>query len=155
MGLQLITVSQKQPTWITQAYEEYAKRLPREWHLALDVLPVAKRSSHTVEQCIKLECERILSTARKSALLIALDERGEAWSTESLAQYLKDWLSSGESVTFVIGGPDGLSQECKKRAHRVWSLSPLTLPHGLVRVILAEQLYRAWSITVGHPYHRS
>jgi len=155
MPLQLITVSQKQPEWITQGYEAYAKRLPREWQLILNVIPTAKRSQHSVNQCIKMEGEQILNTIREHAFVIAMDERGEQWSTESLAQYIKEWLSSGELITFLIGGPDGLAEKCKTRAQRVWSLSPLTLPHGLIRVLMAEQIYRAWSISAGHPYHRT
>jgi 23S rRNA (pseudouridine1915-N3)-methyltransferase len=155
MSLQLITVSQKQPEWVTAGYEEYAKRLAKEWQLTLNVIPTPKRSQHSIAQCLKLEAEQILATIRPYSLIIALDERGEQWSSEILAKSLQQWLSSGESISFIIGGPDGLSSECKEKAHRVWSLSPLTLPHGLVRVMVAEQLYRAWSIGAGHPYHRT
>lgn len=154
MPIQIIAVSQKQPEWVNAGYAEYAKRLSREWQITLNIVPTSKRSQHSVTQCLALEGQLVLSHIKPYSQIVVLDERGTAWNTELLAKQMQEWLSSAESVTFIIGGPDGLSQECKSHAGHMWSLSPLTLPHGLVRVLLAEQLYRAWSIGAGHPYHR-
>ena len=143
------------PDWVNQGYAEYAKRLPRECALVLKEIPLVARSKNADTAQIKQkEGERLLAAIPKQALVIALDERGENWSTTQLAQHLKDWLQQGRDVALLVGGPDGLSADCLQQASARWSLSPLTLPHPLVRILLAEQLYRAWTLLQGHPYHR-
>ncbi len=155
MHIHLIAVGTRQPAWIDQGYDEYAARMPRECTLRLRQIPTAKRrKSVVVQQQIELEGQRILAAIRPNSLVVVLDTQGIQWSTEQLADQLGNWLQSGRELTFVIGGPDGLSARCIHRADYLWSLSPLTFPHALVRVIVAEQLYRAWCILRHHPYHR-
>jgi 23S rRNA (pseudouridine1915-N3)-methyltransferase len=130
--------------------------LPRECALQLVELPPGKRrKSLGSEQAAEEEGRRMLASLPKDCTVIALDVRGNSWSTEELAVRLHDWLGSGRDVALLVGGPDGLSAACLARADLKWSLSALTYPHSLVRVVLAEQLYRAWTINTGHPYHRS
>ena len=144
------------PAWVVDAYREYAKRLPRECALQLVEIPPSKRrKSLTSAQAAEEEGQQLLASLPKDCTVIALDVRGSSWSTEELAVRLQDWLGSGRDVALLVGGPDGLSAACLKRADLKWSLSALTYPHSLVRVVLAEQLYRAWTINSGHPYHRS
>lgn len=144
------------PAWVTDAYQEYAKRLPRECALQLVEIPVSKRrKSLTSAQAAEEEGRQLLASLPKDCTVIALDVRGNSWSTEELAMRMQGWLGSGRDVALLIGGPDGLSAACLERADLAWSLSALTYPHPLVRVVLAEQLYRAWTIHSGHPYHRS
>ena len=144
------------PAWVVDAYREYAKRLPRECALQLVEIPFSKRrKSLTAAQAAEEEGQQLLASLPKDCTVVALDVRGSSWSTEELAVRLQDWLGSGRDVALLVGGPDGLSAACLKRADLKWSLSALTYPHSLVRVVLAEQLYRAWTINSGHPYHRS
>jgi 23S rRNA (pseudouridine1915-N3)-methyltransferase len=144
------------PSWVVDAYREYAKRLPRECLLQLVEVPLGKRrKSLTSVQTADEEGKLMLASLPKDCTVIALDVRGKSWSTAELAVRLQDWLASGRDVALLVGGPDGLSATCLARADIKWSLSPLTYPHSLVRVVVAEQLYRAWTITTGHPYHRS
>ncbi len=155
MKVHLLAVGTRMPDWVNQGYAEYAKRLPRECALVLKEIPLVARSKNADTAQIKIkEGERLLAAIPKNNLVIVLDERGQSWSTEQLAQQLKDWLQSGQDVTLLVGGPDGLSANCLAHASKHWSLSPLTLPHPLVRILLAEQLYRAWTLLQGHPYHR-
>lgn len=156
MRLRLLAVGQRLPAWINDGFSEYARRLPHECRLELQEIPPAKRSSGRSADRLKAEeGERILKALAPGEALIALDERGKSPDTVALSDWLGDWLMAGQDVSFAIGGADGLAAEVIARADRRWSLSPLTLPHGLVRVLLAEQLYRAWSIRSGHPYHRA
>lgn len=156
MRISLIAVGTKMPEWVERGYQEYAKRLPRECALQLIEIPAYKRTKNSsVDAAIRDEGERMLAAVSKNSITIALDERGRGWSTQQLADQLRDWLGSGRDVALLVGGADGLSPDCKTGAEQHWSLSPLTLPHPLVRVLLAEQLYRAWSITANHPYHRA
>lgn len=156
MKIHLITIGQKMPQWVNAGYDEYAKRLPRECELLLKELPLAKRSKSTViEQAIAQEGEQMLKTIPKDNHVIALEVGGKPWSTEQLATQLKQWLPAGRDISLLIGGPDGLAPSCRDQAAQQWSLSPLTLPHPLVRIVVAEQLYRAWSLLNGHPYHRA
>jgi 23S rRNA (pseudouridine1915-N3)-methyltransferase len=144
------------PAWVADAYQEYAKRLPRECTLQLVEVPVSKRrKSLTSAQAAEEEGQQLLASLPKDCTVIALDVRGSSWSTEELAVRMHNWLGSGRDVALLIGGPDGLSGACLERADHKWSLSALTYPHTLVRIVLAEQLYRAWTINSGHPYHRS
>jgi 23S rRNA (pseudouridine1915-N3)-methyltransferase len=156
MRIHLIAVGTRMPAWVTQGYQDYAKRLPRECSLQLVEIPLGQRGkTRTAAQSRAEEGRQMLAALPKDCLVIALDVQGQAWSTETLADRLQQWLGSGRDVALLVGGPDGLSEDCLERAERRWSLSALTYPHALVRVIVAEQLYRAWTLSTGHPYHRS
>lgn len=143
------------PAWVDQAYREYAGRLQGACRIALKEIAAGKRSkSADLRQITGDEGARLLTAVPEDCRLIALDREGRAPSSTEIADALRDWLASGRDTAMLIGGPEGLSPECLARADAVWSLSRLTLPHGLVRVVLAEQLYRAWSILNHLPYHR-
>ncbi len=155
MRIRLIAVGQKMPGWVEQGYREYAKRLPRSCALELVEIPPGHRGKGaSVERAMESEGQRMLAAIPASSRVVALDERGKGWTTAELARRLEGWLGDGRDLSLLVGGPDGLSAQCKGRAELSWSLSPLTLPHPLVRVVVAEQLYRAWSLIQGHPYHR-
>lgn len=144
------------PDWVESGYKEYEKRMPAECKLNLkEIRPVDRSSNRSAESVMAAEYTRIKSALPKNARVIALDEHGKNVTTMQLAQELEKWQQEGRDVVFVIGGADGLDSEFKKEADDLFSLSNMTLPHGMVRVLLAEQLYRAWSITKNHPYHRS
>jgi 23S rRNA (pseudouridine1915-N3)-methyltransferase len=156
MHLRVAAIGQRMPAWVNSAWQEYARRFPRSTRLDLLELPAEKRGKNAdVEKLKALEGERLMASAPAAALRIALDIGGLAWSTEELADQLRGWMAGGRDVWFWIGGPDGLSPQCLAVADLRWSLGPLTLPHPLVRVLLAEQLYRAWALTQNHPYHRA
>lgn len=143
------------PAWVTAGFEEYARRMPREMPLQLKELKPAQRSSAIdTARWLQAEAERINAAVPAGALRVVLDEHGRSFPTRVLAEHLERWRGDGRDVAFIIGGADGLAPEIKKGAGLLWSLSPLTLPHALVRVVLAEQLYRAASMLAGHPYHR-
>lgn len=143
------------PDWVKSGYDEYAKRLPRECRLQLVEIPAGQRGKGAnLARAIQEEGERMLAALPKEAHVIALDMRGKQWDTPQLAQQLKEWLQGGRDVALLIGGPEGLAESCLKRADHSWSLAKLTLPHPLVRIVAAEQIYRAWSLITGHPYHR-
>lgn len=155
MRLVVLTVSGRQPKWVDDGWLEYAKRLRAPFRLELVELPLARRAASVpIDRAIEQEGERLLAAVPRDARVVALDERGEPWSTGELVGRLRRWRQSGAPVCFLIGGPDGLADRCLERAEASWALSRLTLPHGLVRVILAEALYRAASVLEGHPYHR-
>jgi len=155
MRISIVAVGTKMPAWVNQAVEDYSRRLPRELNLQWREIPLARRVRDSKpEQLREREGEQILKAIPASDKAIALDVKGKRLSTADLAQQLKSWQMSGANYSLMIGGPDGLSQPCLDRADMRWSLSDLTLPHPLVRVLLCEQLYRAWTITVNHPYHR-
>src|SRR5438105_8155584 len=152
--IQIIAMGHKMPTWVNVAFEEYAKRLSPKW-LELIEIPLLSRSKNTsIEPLIKREGERMLAAIPKQNWVIALEIKGKTWNTEQLAEQIKTWQNKSISVSLLIGGPEGLAPECLKRADQRWSLSPLTLPHPLVRIILIEQCYRTWSLLGGHPYHK-
>lgn len=156
MNLHLIAVGTRMPAWVSAGYEEYARRLPPECRLRLVEIPPARRSKSQTRQRSKAEeGRRLLAAIPPRALVVALDVAGSPWSTATLGARLRDWLQDGRDIALLVGGPDGLAQECLERAELRWSLSALTLPHALVRVLVAEQLYRAWTLSRGHPYHRS
>ena len=154
MRLSIVAVGQKVPDWAQTAYDDYAKRFPPEIKLELKAVRTEPRASKTLDTLLAAERARIDKAISRGAYVIALDERGTAVSTVALAERLKAWQLSGDDVAIVIGGPDGLDNGFKKAAHERLRLSDLTLPHAMVRVLLIEQLYRAWSITINHPYHR-
>ncbi len=155
MRLKIIAIGTRMPRWVEAGFDEYARRMPPELKLELVELPLGKRGKGVdIKRAIANESDAILKAVGSSDKVVALDVKGKPWSTEQLAEHLTGWQFEGCDFCFLIGGPDGLSAECLARADARWSLSPLTLPHPLVRVLLAEQLYRAWTITVGHPYHK-
>lgn len=155
MQIQLLAVGARMPGWVTEGYQDYAKRLPRECELVLREIAPGKRGKNADLQRIREEeGERLLAALGRDDRVVALEVGGQAWSTEALAGQLRDWLQGGQRVSLLVGGPEGLADACRVRASQQWSLSPLTLPHPLVRVIVAEQLYRAWSLLNHHPYHR-
>ncbi|WP_417548860.1 23S rRNA (pseudouridine(1915)-N(3))-methyltransferase RlmH [Methylophaga sp.] len=156
MKLNLLAVGQKMPQWVTDGYNEYARRMPRECQLNLQEIAPAKRGkSGSAGQWIQEEGKRIMNALPENDYVVALEVGGRNWSTEQLANQLKNWQASGRDVSLLIGGPDGLANECQQRADQQWSLSNLTLPHPLVRIVVAEQLYRAWTVLQNHPYHRA
>lgn len=143
------------PKWVQEAYQDYAKRLPKTCSLNLIELPMAVRGkTGSVVLYKQEEAKRILAALPKHVRLVALDEKGVQPSTLQLSDKLAEWLGGGQDVALIVGGPDGLDDVIRSQAHWLWSLSNLTLPHPLVRVVLAEQIYRAWSILQHHPYHR-
>ncbi len=153
--MRLIAVGDRQPSWVDSAFDDYTARLPRQWQFRLETIATAKRKkSAPVEDARLAEGEKILSRLKPSEHLIVLDEHGTQFSSKELAQKLEYWQTVGEDIVFAIGGPDGFSGNVQARANTCWSLSKLTLPHGLARVLYAEQIYRAWSLLAGHPYHR-
>ncbi|HHJ16757.1 MAG TPA: 23S rRNA (pseudouridine(1915)-N(3))-methyltransferase RlmH [Gammaproteobacteria bacterium] len=156
MQINLVAVGTRMPAWVNEGYQEYARRLPRECALKLTEIPLARRARATpVARAVDEEGKHMLAAVAPRQLAVALDVKGRAWSTEQLAGQLQGWLQDGRNVSLLVGGPDGLAPACLERAEQRWSLSTLTLPHPLVRVLLAEQLYRAWTILNNHPYHRS
>ncbi len=155
MRVKVIAVGTRLPGWQQQGFQEYARRLPKECAMELTEIPAAMRGKATsTKQAIQKESDRLLAALAKNDYVIALDQPGTQHGSEDLAELLQAWLSQGRDLAMLIGGADGLSDACRRRADLHWSLSHLTLPHGLVRVLVAEQIYRAWSILRGHPYHR-
>jgi 23S rRNA (pseudouridine1915-N3)-methyltransferase len=156
MNIHLIAVGKRMPDWVEQGYAEYAKRLPPECRLNLVEIAPAKRAKRPdIPRLLRDEGQRLLAAIPKGCRVLALEVKGKAWSTEQLAGHLANWLQQGSDLALLVGGPDGLDPSCREAADTLWSLSPLTLPHPLVRVLLAEQLYRAWTLLQNHPYHRA
>ncbi len=154
MKLCVVAVGQRVPDWAQVAWDDYAKRFPPELKLELRAVKAEPRGSRTVETLLAAERDRIQAQIPRGARVVALDERGTALRTQALAARLSEWQQSGDDVALLIGGPDGLEPTLRQQAHERIRLSDLTLPHAMVRVLLVEQLYRAWSINAGHPYHR-
>lgn len=154
MKILIVAVGQRVPDWAQTAYDDYAKRFPHEIKVELKAVKTEPRSSKSLETLYAAERERIEAAIPRGTRIIVLDERGTNLTTKALAQRLKDWQLSGDDVALVIGGPDGLDPAFRQAAHERIRLSDLTLPHAMVRVLLIEQLYRAWSVNAGHPYHR-
>jgi 23S rRNA (pseudouridine1915-N3)-methyltransferase len=154
MKIRIVALGHRMPAWVAAGFDDYARRMPREFALELlEVKPEPRDRGHSVEQIRAAEARRI-APATKGCHVVALDERGEHWTTARLAKALSDWRDRALRVAFVIGSADGLAESVKSNADVIMALSALTLPHGLVRVLLAEQLYRATSLLRGHPYHR-
>ena len=158
MKLAIVAVGLRMPAWAQTAFDDYARRLPPELHFECRTVKTEPRASRTTENVLVAERERIeaaiRSTTSGNARIVALDERGSAATTAELARNIKRWQLEADDVAFVIGGPDGLDPAFKDTAHERMRLSDLTLPHALARVLLIEQIYRAWSLNAGHPYHR-
>jgi 23S rRNA (pseudouridine1915-N3)-methyltransferase len=156
MLIRVAAVGRRMPRWVAEAWTEYTRRLPGVLRIELREIPLARRGRNTdLERARREEGAALLAAVPRDARLVALDERGEPWTTADLAGHLERWMGEGRSLGLLIGGPDGVSPECLQAADDRWSLGPLTLPHPVVRIILAEQLYRAWSMLSGHPYHRA
>jgi 23S rRNA (pseudouridine1915-N3)-methyltransferase len=155
MQLIITAVGHKMPNWIESGFNEYTKRMPAECRILLkEIKPIERSGSRTAETVMLQERSKIEAALPKGARIVALDEHGKDVTTMQLSQYLTQWQQDGRDVAFVIGGADGLDPGLKANADMLVRISSLTLPHGMVRVLLAEQLYRAWSITQNHPYHR-
>ena len=155
MHIRLIAVGDRQPAWVDDAFDNYSARFPREWKFRLDTLATARRSKNEKSgKAMEVEGEQILARIDPAEQAVLLDERGKHYSSSELASRLGAWQADGRDLAFIIGGPDGVSAAVRERANSTWALSNLTLPHGLARVLFAEQMYRAWSLQVGHPYHR-
>lgn len=155
MRLRIIAIGTKMPDWVEAGCNEYLKRLPSELNLEIVELPLGQRGKGAdINRAISREGEAMLKAIGEQDHVIALDVLGKPWSTEKLAEQLQNWQLSGDNFSLLVGGPDGLAPACLKRANSKWSLSALTLPHPLVRILLVEQIYRAGTINSGHPYHR-
>ncbi|HEY3698400.1 MAG TPA: 23S rRNA (pseudouridine(1915)-N(3))-methyltransferase RlmH [Spongiibacteraceae bacterium] len=156
MRINLIAVGTRMPDWVEAGIVEYRKRLPPELQFEIREIALAKRGKNTdIARALQQEGAAMLAAIAARDVVIALDVQGKSFATEQLAARLAQWQLNGENISVLVGGPDGLAAECLQRAQQRWSLSALTLPHPLVRVLFAEQLYRAWSINNNHPYHRA
>ena len=155
MHIRLLAIGDRQPGWVETAFDAYAARLPRAWRFESVSLPTAKRArSRPAGSARDAEWRAVLGRLNAGEKVVLLDERGRSMTSGQFADEVSGWQSDGRDIALLIGGPDGVSEACRQRADRTLSLSPLTLPHGLARILLAEQLYRAATLLAGHPYHR-
>ena len=155
MQIKVAAIGQRMPRWVSEAWTEYVRRMPSVLNIELREIPAAHRGRNAdIGRARREESAALLAAVQRDAHVVALEQKGQPWTTEELASRLEGWMGDGRDVCILIGGPDGMSRECLQAVGSQWSLGPLTLPHPLVRVILAEQLYRAWSIISKHPYHR-
>lgn len=155
MKIKLIVMGNKMPEWVASGYQEYAKRLPRQCQLELVEIPLQTRTKNAnLTDIIASEGNKMLGAIAPGDHVVAMHITDDIWSTAKLAEHLHNWQNQGKDIAILVGGPEGLAPSCLKRAHQKWSLSALTLPHLMVRIIVAEQIYRAWSILQGHPYHK-
>lgn len=155
MHIHLVAIGTRMPPWVQEGVADYAKRLPREWGFRIQEIPLHHRGKNQpVQRLMESEGDKMLSVLAPDTRIIALDSRGHQWNTEELARQMDSWFQQGRPLAFLIGGPEGLAPACLNRAESRWSLSKLTFPHPLVRILVTEQLYRAWSLLQGHPYHR-
>ena len=156
MRIYLLAIGTKMPQWVSKGYEEYSHRMPSKCKLILKEIISEKRNKNSnIETIQNKEAKKLLNAIPKNTRVVALHSQGTTWSTEKLAAQMENWMMSGQDIALLIGGPDGLTPELLNQANEHWSLSNLTFPHPLVRIIVAEQLYRAWTITENHPYHRA
>ena len=154
MKLSIVAVGQRMPDWAQTAYDDYAKRFPPDSRVELKTVKTEPRGSKTLQTLLYAERSRIEAVLARGTRVVVLDERGTSLTTVALAQQLKQWQLQGDDVAFIIGGPDGLDPEFKTQAAQRIRLSDMTLPHAMARVLLIEQIYRAWSVNHNHPYHR-
>lgn len=155
MRIQIIAVGNKMPNWVSQGVEEYLRRFPSDFTVSFTEVPAGKRGKNAdIPRILNKEGEQMLAAVGKGHRVVSLEVTGKAWTTPQLASQLELWQSDGRDVSLLIGGPEGLSPECIGAAEQRWSLSALTLPHPMVRIIVSESLYRAWSVNQNHPYHR-
>ena len=155
MKIKLLAVGTKMPDWVDSGFSEYAKRMPPELKVELTEVPINIRGRNPSSESMENQGRALLKSIHEHDFVVALDVRGKSQSTEGLAIELEKWQMSGQNLCLLIGGPDGMSADCMARANMRWSISDLTLPHPMVRIIVMEQLYRAWTINTNHPYHRS
>jgi 23S rRNA (pseudouridine1915-N3)-methyltransferase len=156
MKISLIAVGKRMPDWVTAGFQEYVQRLPADYAIKLIEISATKRTKGAdINRLLQGEGEKILAAIPSGDRIIALTERGQLWDTQGLAQQLQIWRDGGCGLSLLVGGPEGLPPACLARAHHRWSLSPLTFPHPLVRILIAEQIYRAYSLLHNHPYHRA
>ncbi len=156
MIIHVIAVGTKMPGWVTEGVNEYQRRMPAECQLKFVELPLGQRvKSKNIKQAMQQEEKSILAAIPANAYVIAMEVKAKIWSTETLSEKMQDWMQSGKDIALLVGGPDGMTPACLNKANEIWSLSNLTLPHPLVRIVLAEQLYRALMIIKNHPYHKS
>ncbi len=156
MKIKILSIGTKMPSWVNEGVNEYLKRLPADLKLEIIGLPLASRNKNAdIKRIMQKETDSLLAHIQPNDYVIALEVKGHNWSTEVLAKKLESWRMDGLNIIFLIGGPDGLGEACRNRADQQWSLSALTLPHPIVRVLLSEQIYRAWTVTQNHPYHRA
>ncbi len=155
MRIRLLAVGSKMPAWVEEGVETYRKRLPRDFSLEIEEIALGQRGKNAdIAKARAQEAQRIRDKLRGDEYVVALEVKGRPWTTEQLAQEADGWRMTGRDIVLLVGGPDGLEASLSSNADKTWSISPLTLPHPLVRIMLAEQLYRAWTLLVGHPYHR-
>ncbi len=155
MRIRLISVGSKMPEWVELGYREYSRRLGHDLKLELVEIPLGRRSKGAdISRLQEKEANQMLAAVGQGDLIVTMEILGKAWSTEQLSEKMSDWFHGGRNVSLMVGGPEGLHVTCTAKADQRWSLSPLTLPHPLVRVVVAEQVYRAWSILHNHPYHK-
>lgn len=155
MRIRLIAVGSKMPRWVEEGWQTYVKRMPPELSLELVEIPLATRGKNAdVARLMRQEGEQMLARVQPGEAVVTLEIGGKAWSTEQLACELDNWRLQARTVNLMVGGPEGLAPEVIARSGQKWSLSPLTLPHPLVRILVGEQLYRAWTVLSGHPYHK-
>jgi len=155
MIIHILAVGTKMPSWVTQGVDEYLRRMPSECQVKIIELPLGQRvKSKNIKQAMLQEEKSILAAIPNNALVIAMEVKAKIWSTELLSEKMQDWMQSGKDVALLVGGPDGMTQTCINKAVDKWSLSNLTLPHPLVRIVLAEQLYRGLMVIKNHPYHK-
>jgi 23S rRNA (pseudouridine1915-N3)-methyltransferase len=154
MRLWVIAVGQRTPQWAQEAFEDFHKRFPPDWRVTLKAVKTQAREGEPSAKLMAQEAERLRQALPVGAFVVALDERGKTYTTSALSQAIESWSLEFSDIAFVIGGPDGLDPQFKQQAHQLMRLSDLTLPHAMARVLLIEQLYRAWSIQNAHPYHR-
>ncbi|MCC2605633.1 23S rRNA (pseudouridine(1915)-N(3))-methyltransferase RlmH [Planctobacterium marinum] len=155
MQINVVAVGNKMPDWVSRGVEEYLRRMPPDYRVSFTEITPGKRTKNAdIARILQKEGELIQNAIPKGNRVIALEVTGAAWDTHKLAQNMEKWQLDGRNVSLMIGGPEGLSQDCLNLAEQKWSLSPLTLPHPLVRVIVAESLFRGWSLNNNHPYHR-
>ncbi len=155
MHFRLVAVGDRQPAWVDDAVQNYATRLPPAWRFRLDAISTARRAKSDRSPRARDDESAVILDKTTADFLVLLDERGRSLTSPDLAGRLEDWQQDGRNLSFVIGGPDGVNDAVRQRADFIWSLSALTLPHGLARILCVEQLYRAWSLNAGHPYHRA
>lgn len=155
MHIRLIAIGNKMPQWVEAGWQEYSKRLPKEFALELIEIPLITRTKNSdIKRLMQQEGTIMLGKVQPAEKVITLEVTGKSWSTEQLAERMRHWQLAGNNINLMIGGPEGLATEVIKRSNERWSLSALTLPHPLVRILVVEQLYRAWTILAGHPYHK-
>ena len=155
MHINIVCIESSRPDWTRQAFESYQSKFNKSIHINWKgCKPIQRNKNYDVERAIKDESNLLLSSTKKGDVIISLDKEGKSMDTLKLKDNFENWLSSSKDISFLVGGPDGLSSECTKQSHLSWSLSDLTFPHSLVPILIIEQVYRVWSITQNHPYHR-